>query len=129
MMAEGDITWYQYTRHHDFEQEVGPDDIELPRHHSHYSYLERIKDPMTVDDILAERSKTHGSFAANALVAQRIKEVFHGSPSWAKMTDEMRESLDLIALKLSRILTADPAYKDNWVDVGGYAQLVARSLD
>lgn len=82
----------------------------------------------SVDEVLSERAKTHGDFRANALVAQRLKEIFHASPSWADMTDEMKESLDLIALKLSRILTADPTYKDSWLDVSGYAQLVVRAL-
>jgi len=123
------ITWYRYVKHYGLEKEVSAGDMSLPAHHSHYSYLQEVSEPMSVDDVLDERSKTHGSFAANALVAQRLKEVFHASPSWAKMTDEMRESLDLIALKLSRILTADPSYKDNWIDLCGYSQLVVNSLD
>ena len=128
-MAAGDITWFRYARHGWTEQEVSPGDIGLPRHHSHYSYLKKMEPPMSVDDVLAERSKTHGNFEANALVAQRLKEVFHSSPAWAKMNDTMREALDMKALKLSRILTADPFYKDNWVDDAGYSQLVVNSLD
>ena len=128
-MAEGDITWYRFARHNHTEQMVGSFDSGLPGHHSHYSFLQKVEDPMSVDDVLEERSKTHGSFEANALVAQRLKEVFHSSPSWAKMTDVMREALDLKALKLSRILTADPFYKDNWLDDCGYSQLVVNSLD
>ena len=128
MMATGDITWFRYTQHGGVERAVGPGDIGLPRHHSHYSYLQKMEEPMSVDDVLEERSKTHGSFDANALVAQRLKEVFHSSPTWGKMTDTMREALDMKALKLSRILTADPFYKDNWVDDAGYSQLVVNSL-
>jgi hypothetical protein len=127
-MAEGDITWYRYARHDTTEQEVGPGDLDLPGHHSHYSFLQKMEAPMSVDDVLEERGKTYGSFEANALVAQRLKAVFHSSPSWAKMTDTMREALDLKALKLSRILTADPFYKDNWLDDCGYSQLVVDSL-
>jgi hypothetical protein len=128
-MAAGDITYWRYARHGDLEQAVGPEDLHLPAHHGHYSYLQKMEPPMSVDEILAERGKTHGNFEANALVAQRLKEVFHSSPTWATMTDAMRESLDMQALKLSRILTADPFYKDNWIDLSGYAQLVVKSLD
>lgn len=129
-MSSGDISWFRYARHNGLEQKVGRGDMALPAHHGHYSYLEEIEPPMQpIDDLLAERGKTHGSFEANALVAQRLKQVFHSSPSWEKMNVQMMEALDLIALKLSRILTADPSYVDNWQDVAGYAQLVVKSLD
>lgn len=127
-MAEGDVAWFRYTRHNDVEQEIGPGDTNLPGHHSFYSFLKELP-PMDVDDVLAERNKTYGSFEANALIAQKLKEIFHSSPSWARMTDTMREALDLKALKLSRILTADPFYKDSWIDDACYSQLVINSLE
>jgi hypothetical protein len=38
------------------------------------------------------------------------------------------EALDMIAVKISRILTGDPNYSDNWHDIQGFAKLVENRL-
>jgi hypothetical protein len=45
------------------------------------------------------------------------------------MDSDMRESLDLIANKLSRIINGDPYYDDSWRDISGYATLVLQRLE
>ena len=35
----------------------------------------------------------------------------------------------MIAHKIGRILNGDPNYADSWVDIAGYAQLVANELE
>lgn len=39
------------------------------------------------------------------------------------------EALEMIAHKIGRILNGDPGYADSWVDIAGYAQLVADRLN
>lgn len=93
-----------------------------------YYYKERFTVAEPVSDglttLLADRAKTHGDFAENAAAAQVLKHVFktHGKHT---LTDVQAEGLDLIALKLSRILTGAPNNPDNWDDLAGYAKRVA----
>ena len=81
---------------------------------------------MDRDPLLQERQKTHGSFETNAKVSQHLKSVFmaHGyrtlNPVWA-------EALDMIALKISRILSGQADFKDHWDDIAGYAKLGAEA--
>jgi hypothetical protein len=77
---------------------------------------------------LTKRGKRYGSFADNAKCAQEIKTVIQLSPNWNRLTAYHREALDMISSKLSRILTGDPDYEDNWRDIAGYALRVAEIL-
>ena len=79
-------------------------------------------------DILNEREKTHGSYASTAAMAQQLKDCFKQSKNWQEMDDTQRESLDLIATKIARILSGNPHNIDHWVDVAGYANLIVRDL-
>jgi hypothetical protein len=45
------------------------------------------------------------------------------------MDDDMKESLDLICNKISRIVNGDPWYHDSWHDIIGYARLVEERLE
>jgi hypothetical protein len=45
-----------------------------------------------------------------------------------KMTLVQRESLDMIATKIARIVCGDPDELDSWVDIGGYAELVIKDI-
>lgn len=76
--------------------------------------------------LLAERNLTHGSFEQNALISQRLKEQIrrhcHG---YNDLPDVCKESIDMICLKLSRILSGQHNFKDHWDDIAGYAKLAA----
>jgi len=78
---------------------------------------------MTTSDLLAERNSTHGDFESNALISQMLKEIFHESSGWSKLTYPQREALDMIALKVSRILSGNSSFADHWDDIIGYASL------
>lgn len=75
------------------------------------------------DPLLAERQTTHGNFAANAAISQMLKRVYRSAPSWEGLTDIERESLDMMALKFSRILSGKSQERQHWEDVVGYAKL------
>ena len=81
----------------------------------------------TTDAILQERKKTHGSFEMNAQLSQGIKGVFHYGQMPAKVAH--REALDMIALKLSRILSGQADFKDHWDDIAGYAKLGSNACE
>lgn len=74
--------------------------------------------------LLEEREQTHGSFEDNAIISQSLKRMFRAGPGWNKLTDIERESLDMIALKFSRILSGKSMERQHWEDVRGYAALV-----
>ncbi len=74
--------------------------------------------------LLAERQTTHGSFADNAMMSQALKDILRGSPGWLFLTSIERESMDMICLKFSRILSGKSMEKQHWEDVVGYAKLV-----
>ncbi len=74
-----------------------------------------------IDQILTERQRTHGDFRLNAKVSQGIKQAIHWGPT--ELSDEQKEALDMIALKISRICTGDANHPDHWDDIAGYAKL------
>lgn len=77
-----------------------------------------------IDDILNERGVTHGHFHDQAKTAQRLKRILHYTPNWELMDADMRESLEMICMKMSRIVHGDPYHRDSWMDIIGYAKLV-----
>lgn len=85
-----------------------------------------------VDEIVKARGGTtgpYGLFYNNASTAQAIKELLRSGQSWDKLDVDEKEALDLIILKVSRIITGnDPHYIDNWDDIQGYAKIVADRL-
>lgn len=81
--------------------------------------------PTNRDPLLQERQKTHGSFSQNALISQHIKAIYHSSGAYPKENPIYCEALDMIALKLSRILSGQADYKDHWDDIAGYAKLAS----
>jgi hypothetical protein len=86
------------------------------------------------DPLLQEREKTHGPFAQNSCISQRLKAIIRRTDSVASayghpLSDIHREALDMIALKLSRILSGQANFKDHWDDIAGYAKLGAEACE
>lgn len=89
---------------------------------------------MDVNEILNERGARYGSnresgYAELALIAQNIKSAMKHSPNWNKMPADMRESLEMVASKLARILNGDMMYLDSWADCVGYLTLVIERIE
>jgi len=81
---------------------------------------------MNITDTLEQRGSRYGTFTTLASTAQDIKKaIFKSDP---KLTDDQRESLEMIAHKIARIVNGDPNYADSWVDLAGYATLVSDRL-
>lgn len=83
---------------------------------------------MSVTKTLKERGKRYGEFVDNAAIAQELKDTMRVSPRWKELEADQKECLDMIASKISRILTGDPTYADNWHDIRGYTKLVEERL-
>jgi Domain of unknown function (DUF6378) len=81
-----------------------------------------------VDEILEERGHRYGDFGDNARVSQGFKHVMLRSNIGQVIPDYQKEALDLIFTKISRIVTGDFTYVDNWDDIAGYATLIANRL-
>ena len=77
----------------------------------------------SVEDTLAARETRYGDFSDNAAYAQGIKEIMRQARRWGDLAPAQKEALELIASKIGRLLSGDPAYADNWHDIGGYAKL------
>lgn len=82
----------------------------------------------SIDDTLAERKKSHGTFTEHATCCQDLKATMQMQPNWLGLDPDMREALDMIQHKISRILVGNPKHHDSWHDIVGYAKLVADRL-
>jgi hypothetical protein len=84
-----------------------------------------------VDEVLNERGDRYGKFVGHAKVSQELKQVL-----WNRLAEradnlapDQMEALDMICHKIARIVNGDPNYADSWVDIAGYAKLVADRLE
>lgn len=96
----------------------------------------------TLDDTLNERGARYGKFTRHAMITQALKELMRGcrptqfpkadaemAEKFDSLAPDQKEALDMIAHKIGRILNGDPNYADSWIDIAGYAQLVADRLN
>jgi hypothetical protein len=81
-----------------------------------------------INNILDERGNRYGDFSSNATTTQLIKQAINLGDTTNKLSFYQRESLEMIAHKISRIVNGDANYMDSWVDIVGYAQLVIDKL-
>jgi hypothetical protein len=92
-----------------------------------YIVVEGAKSAQEVDAILNERATTYGTFLDNARVAQEMKNAIRMCNN-SELDDDQIEALDMIASKIARIVNGDPNHIDSWIDIAGYATLVADRL-
>lgn len=82
-----------------------------------------------ITEVLEERGSRYGKFTEHARITQNIKTAMVDSPNWLELADDQMETLQMIAHKIGRILNGDPDYADSWIDIAGYAKLVADRLE
>jgi hypothetical protein len=84
-----------------------------------------------VDAILEERGSRYGPFTTHAAITQQLKGVVekHLHHRGKVLMADQQEALDMIFHKIGRIINGDPDYADSWVDIAGYAKLVADRLE
>ena len=83
-----------------------------------------------VDTVLDSRAKDYGKFIEGAEIMQMLKRLVHnyiearGTP----LAFDQREAIDMMIHKLGRVINGNPDKVDHWVDIAGYATLVADRL-
>ena len=89
--------------------------------------LADVFDPVSLDTTLGSRARAYGNFRDNARLAQALKRTLaeHAEDMGKTFADDQWEALEMIATKVSRIVTGDANSIDQWDDIAGYATLVA----
>lgn len=84
-----------------------------------------------IEDLLNDRAKDYGKFKDGAALMQSIKRLLaeHARVHDKLFADDQWEAIEMIVHKMGRILNGNPDKVDNWVDIAGYATLVADRLD
>lgn len=82
-----------------------------------------------INTTLKERGEKYGRFEQNALKSQVLKETLRKFEGFDKLNDVQKEALDLICTKISRMLSGDPDYYDNWRDIAGFATLAENDIN
>ena len=92
--------------------------------------IEELFPESRVTAILDQRAKTYGTFRDNAFLAQPLKRSMadHAQDLHKTFADDQWEALEMIASKISRIVTGDSDSVDQWDDIAGYATLIADRL-
>ena len=88
-------------------------------------------DGTSVDNVLNDRAKDYGKFIEGAEIMQMLKRLVHNyiEERGTTLAFDQREAIDMIIHKLGRIINGNPDKVDHWVDIAGYAKLVAERLE
>jgi hypothetical protein len=85
----------------------------------------------SVDSTLDTRAQSYGKFKDGAALMQAIKRSMaeHAARHNKAFADDQWEALEMIVHKIGRIVNGNPDVVDHWVDIAGYATLVADRLE
>jgi len=91
---------------------------------------ELIQEDTNIDQTLDERAKDYGRFKDSAALMQGIKRLLadHARRHDKTFADDQWEALEMIVHKMARIVNGNPDKVDHWVDIAGYAKLIADRL-
>ena len=80
-----------------------------------------------VGKVLDARAEQYGSFMQSSDTTVRIKGIMHNAVARNEvhLYPDQLQALDMIATKISRIVHGNPNHLDSWIDIAGYATLVA----
>jgi transposase len=84
-----------------------------------------------VDETLDARALDYGKFIEGAEVMQMLKRVVQNALNNRDkvLAHDQAESMDMIIHKIGRIINGNPDVVDHWLDIAGYAKLVADRLE
>ena len=84
-----------------------------------------------IENTLTERGNRYGTFTGHAEVTQGLKRFMANELAKRNkvLTDTQWEALEMVAHKIGRIINGDQNYADSWIDIAGYAKLVADELE
>jgi hypothetical protein len=83
-----------------------------------------------IDETLDARAQDYGKFKDGAALMQAIKRTLadHARMHNKTFADDQWEALEMIVHKIGRIVNGNPDKVDHWVDIAGYAKLIADRL-
>jgi len=92
---------------------------------------ETVPEETDIDETLDNRAQDYGKFIQGAEIMQMLKRIVHNyiEARGTKLAFDQREAIDMIIHKLGRIINGNPDKVDTWVDIAGYAKLVADRLE
>lgn len=82
-----------------------------------------------IGNLLGERQKSHGTYSEVSSICQAIKRTMRNTSGWDHLANEQAEALEMIAMKIARILSGNANFADHWEDIEGYARLVSNELE
>jgi hypothetical protein len=93
--------------------------------------IEMFDFPDEVDATLDARAVEYGKFIEGAEVMQMLKRVVQAALNNRDkvLAHDQAEALDMIIHKIGRIVNGNPDVVDHWLDIAGYAKLVADRLE
>ena len=93
--------------------------------------IEMFDFPDKVDATLDARAVDYGKFIEGAEVIQMLKRVVQNALNNRDKTlaHDQAEAMDMIIHKIGRIVNGNPDVVDHWLDIAGYAKLVADRLE
>lgn len=80
----------------------------------------------SAESLINTRQTTHGDFRTNARLSQKLKAIYRSYDGWEALDDVEKEVLDMISLKISRILSGKSLERQHWEDIEGYAHLALK---
>jgi hypothetical protein len=91
---------------------------------------ELIQEDTNIDETLDARAQDYGKFKDGAALMQAMKRTLadHARMHNKTFADDQWEALEMIVHKIGRIVNGNPDKVDHWVDIAGYAKLVADRL-
>jgi hypothetical protein len=93
--------------------------------------IEMFDFPDEVDATLDARAVDYGKFIEGAEVMQMLKRVVQAALNNRDkvLAHDQAEAMDMIIHKIGRIVNGNPDVVDHWLDIAGYAKLVADRLE
>ncbi len=86
-----------------------------------------------IEQLLDKKAEeyTRGDYQDRARMTQALKTVLidEAVEPYEALDPVVRESLEMIMHKISRIVNGDPYEPDHWYDIAGYASLVPRQME
>jgi hypothetical protein len=83
---------------------------------------------VSLEQILQDREADYGQFKMLAKLSQDLKEVVARQYKWGEMPPNHKESIEMILHKISRLVNGNSHKADTWLDIAGYATLVASEI-
>lgn len=84
-----------------------------------------------IDETLDARHEKYGYFIDVCETTYAIRNVIEAELEARNkvLAPDMLYAIEMIAVKLGRIINGDPNYDDNWRDISGYATLIVDRLN